>query len=93
MILFYITFHQVLLYSHSLTPHKPTPQVETASALTQEGKCVCCADVWLPLGVESPKQSKLITSTDVTQFLEKGCLAVKNFEWIFKAFLNPLKRV
>lgn len=66
MSLLCITFHQLIL----LPPLPQTPQIHTPNRnhwrLFTEGKCVRCTDVPLPLGFESPKQSELITSTDVT---------------------------
>lgn len=66
MILLSITFHQLILLPHTpLTSSKHT-QNRNHWRLCTEGKCVRCTDVLLPLGFESPKQSELITSTDVT---------------------------
>ena len=66
MILPYITFQQLILLP--LTPSTPSKHTQNWNhwRLHTEGKCVCCTDVLLPLGFESPKQSELITSTDVT---------------------------
>lgn len=66
MIFLYITFHQLILLPPLPQPLQIHTQNRNHWRLCTEGKCACCTDVLLPLGFESPKQSELITSTDVT---------------------------